>query len=51
MRLLARIYANGATPSKVSIFHSVNVSTFVNDQVVVVKLYEAQIHGQIFVIQ
>lgn len=51
MRLLARVYANGATPSKVSTFHSVNVSTYVNDQAVVVELYEAQIHGEISVIQ
>lgn len=47
MRLLARVYAAGATPSKVRIFlHS---QIYANKMTVVVKLHQAQIHGEIFI--
>lgn len=50
MRLLARVYADGPTPSKVNpILH--DEIHCIDDFVVVAEFYEAQVYGQIFVNQ
>lgn len=50
MRLLARVYANGNTPSKVSaITLSLRNRASIDYKTVVAEFYEAQIHGQIAV--
>ena len=50
MRLLARVYANGSTPSKVSaVTLSLRIGACIDYMTVVAELYEAQIHGQIVV--
>ena len=46
MRLLARIYSDGNTPSKAS-FIFLRDMTSANVLTVVAELYEAQVHGQI----
>ena len=51
MRLLARMYADGSTPSKVSVsILSLNIGTSIDDMAVVVEFHETQIHGQIAVV-
>ena len=51
MRLLARVYADGNTPSKVSVpTLSLQNEISVDDMAVVAKLHEAQVHGQITVV-
>ena len=48
MRLLARVYANSNTPSKVSILAiSLEISISINYMTVVVEFHEAKIHGQV----
>ena len=50
MRLLARVYANGSTPSKVSaVTLSLRIGAGIDYMTVVAEFYEAQIHGQIVV--
>ena len=50
MRLLARVYANGNTPSKVSaVTLSLRIGTRIDGMAVVAEFHEAQIHGQIAV--
>lgn len=50
MRLLARLYADGPTPSKV-LHHATlqYLSIVTNDFVVVVEFHKAQIHGKVFI--
>lgn len=51
MRLLARVYADGNTPSKVSVpILSLPIEISIDDMTVVAELYEAQVHGQISVV-
>ena len=47
MRLLARIYSDGNTPSKASFIFFLRDITSANVLTVVAELYEAQVHGQI----
>lgn len=50
MRLLARVYANGSTPSKVSaITLLLRIGASIDYMTVVAEFYEAQVHGQIAV--
>lgn len=51
MRLLARVYADGNTPSKVSI-STLLLRTWlgIDDTIVVAEFHEAQIHGQITIV-
>lgn len=50
MRLLARVYAGGNTPSKVSaVTLSLCIRTSIDNMAVVAEFHEAQIHGQITV--
>lgn len=48
MRLLARVYADGPTPSKVSNLLGWN-GVVTDNTSVVAELHETQIHGQVFV--
>lgn len=51
MRLLARVYADSNTPSKVSVLTmSLQIRISINYMTVVAKFHEAQIHGQITVV-
>ncbi len=51
MRLLARVYADGNTPSKVSAFTlSVRIGISTDHMTVVAEFHEAQIYGQITVV-
>ncbi len=51
MRLLARVYADGNTPSKVSVFTlSVRIGISTDHMIVVAEFHEAQIYGQITVV-
>lgn len=51
MRLLARVYADGNTPSKVSFLTlSLRIGIDIDDMTVVAEFYETQIHGQITVV-
>lgn len=50
MRLLARVYANGNTPSKVSaVTLLLRIGTIIDIITVVAEFHEAQIHGKITV--
>lgn len=51
MRLLARVYADGNTPSKVSVLTlSLRNGISIDDMIVVAEFHEAQIHGKITVV-
>ena len=51
MRLLARVYIDGNTPSKVSVLTlSAWIKIGIDEMTVVAKFHEAQIHGQITVV-
>lgn len=48
MRLLARVYADGNIPSKVSVLTlSPQSMIIIDDVAVVVEFHEAQVHGEI----
>jgi len=48
MRLLARLYADGPTPSKVSIADmSIGLGMIANRLSVVVEFHKAQVHGKV----
>ena len=50
MRLLARVYANGSTPSKVSaVTLSLRIGAGIDKMTVVAEFHKAQIYGQIAV--
>lgn len=51
MRLLARMYADGNTPSKVSVLTlSLGIEISIDVMAVVAEFHEAQVHGQITVV-
>ena len=51
MRLLARVYADGNVPSKVSTpILSLPAGVSTDDMTVVAKFHEAQVHGKIAVV-
>ena len=51
MRLLARVYADGNTPSKVSVFNlSVRIGITTDNMTVVAEFHEAQIYGKITIV-
>ena len=51
MRLLARVFADGNTPSKVSVITlSLRIGIYIDRITVVAEFHEAQIHGQITVV-
>ena len=50
MRLLSRVYADGSTPSKVSVLRWCwSIGTKIDDTTVVAEFHKAQVHGQIII--